>query len=106
MLAHAPPYKVLICDVFVAAIAVKVGPEMMSSKHSGDRLTSNIKIIILPFDLLGRLSPEVSNGEAGSLCLSRVYRDLGVILLLVFHFYCHQQQLEFYKTDPEMNFGI
>ena len=33
MLAHAPPYQVLICDVFVAAIAVKVGPENCTVKH-------------------------------------------------------------------------
>ena len=27
MLAHASPYQVLVPDVFVAAIAVKVGPQ-------------------------------------------------------------------------------
>ena len=33
MLAHAPPYQVLICDVFVAPVAVKVGPRNFNIKH-------------------------------------------------------------------------
>ena len=38
--------------------------------------------------------------------MSWVYRDLGFVLLIVFDFYCHQQQLKFYKTDPEIDFRV
>ena len=61
---------------------------------------------ISPFDLLSRLSPEISDGVTGSLSLSRVDRDLCIVVLLVLHLDCHQQQLKFDKTDPEMNSRI
>ena len=101
MLAHAPPYQVFICDVSMASIAEEVGPEYVSTiklkfqfkiEISTFNAFSPIIIIDPPFDLLGRLSPEVSDGVSWSLCLSRVYRDLCVVVrLLVFHFYRHQQ---------------